>query len=105
MTPSQLLFGRNPHTSLDMSLPQVDGMEATNGFENFIEERQHNLREVRKALERVYEGREKEQQCRNESIQPPSAGTRVVTGDLVLASASDYSLHRQGMGPNLIHEK
>ena len=28
-----------------------------------------------------------------------------MTGDLVLARESDSSLHRQGMGPKLVHEK
>ena len=44
-------------------------------------------------------------QHRNAPIQRPSAGTRVATGGLVLARESDSSLHREGMGPKLVHEK
>ena len=104
MTPFQLLFGRSPRTSLDMLVPQMDDTETTGGFENFIEERRQNLREVREALEKIHGGREEARQRRNASIQRPSAGTRVVTGDLVLARESDSSLHRQGMWPVLVHE-
>ena len=77
----------------------------TGGFENFVEERRHNLREVREALERIHEGRETARQGRDVSIQRPSAGTLVVTGILVLARESDSSLHGQGMGPKLVQEK
>lgn len=62
--------------------------------------------EAREVLGRIHESREKERQRHNASIQRPSAGTRVATDDhLVLARESDSSLHRQGMGPNLVHEK
>ena len=44
-------------------------------------------------------------QHHNAAIQRPSAGTRVAKGDLVLARESDSSIHRQGRGPKLIHEK
>ena len=105
MTPFQLLFGRSPRTSLDMLVPQMDDTEATEGLENFIEGRRHNLREVREALERMREAREKARQYHNAAIQRPSMGTRVAKGDLVLARESDSSLHRQGRGPKLVHEK
>ena len=62
-------------------------------------------RRPREALERIHQGREKARQRRNASIQRSSAGTRVVTGDLVLAKVSDSSLHRQGMGAKRVHEK
>ena len=105
MTPFQLLFGRSPRTSLDMLVPQMDDTEATGSLENFIEGRRHNLREVREELERMRDGREKARQHHNAAIQRPSAGTRVAKGDLVLARESDSSIHRQGRGPKLIHEK
>ena len=70
-----------------------------------LEERRHNQREVQETLERIHEDREKERQRRNASIQRPSAGTRVVTSDLALSMEGDSSLHRQGMGPKLVHEK
>ena len=44
-------------------------------------------------------------QHHNAAIQRPSAGTRVAKGDFVLARQSDSSIHRQGRGPKLIHEK
>ena len=88
-----------------MLVPQMADTESAGGFENFIEGRRHNLREVREALERMHERREKARQRHNASIQRPSAGTRVATGDLVLARESDSSLHRQGMGPKLVHER
>ena len=105
VTPFQLLFGRSPLTSLDMLVPQMDDTETTGGLENFIEGRRHNLREVREALERMREHREKARQLHNASIQRPSAGTRVAASDLVLARGSDSSLHRQRMGPNLVRDK
>ena len=105
MTPFQLLFVRSPRTSLDMLVPQMDDTEATGGLENFIEGRRHNLREVREALGRMREGREEARQLHNAVIQRPSAGTRAARGDLVLARESDSSLHWQGMGPKLVHEK
>ena len=83
----------------------MDDTEASGGFETFIEERLHNQREFREALERIHEGREKVRQRRNASIQRPSGGTRVVTGDFILARESDISPHWQGMGPKLVHEK
>ena len=105
MTPFQLLFGRSPRTTLDMLVPQMDDTEATGGLENFIEGRRHNLREIREALESMREEREKARQHHNAAIQQPSAGTRAARGDLVLAQESDSSLHRQRMGPKLVHEK
>ena len=42
----------SPPTSLDMIVPRMVDTEASGGFENFIGERRHNLREVREALER-----------------------------------------------------
>ena len=62
-------------------------------------------RRPQKALERIHESREKARRRRNASIQRPSPGTRVATGDLVLARESDSSLHRQGMGSKLVHDK
>ena len=74
MTPFQLLFGRSSCASLDILVPQMDDMETTGGFENFIEERRHNLREIRETLERIHKGREKERRPRNASIQRPIGG-------------------------------
>ena len=51
------------------------------------------------------EGRKKARQHYTATIQRPSACARVARGDLVLARESDSSLHREGMGPKLIHEK
>ena len=65
MTPFQLLSGRSPRTSLDMLVPQMDDIETTGSLENFIEERRHDLREVREALERMHEHREKARQRHN----------------------------------------
>ena len=100
MTPFQLLFGRSRRISIDMLVPQVNNTENTEGFANLIDEHRHNLRDVREALERLHEGTEKARQRRNASIQPPSAGTRAVTGTLVLARENGSSLHRQGRGLN-----
>ncbi len=94
MTPFQLLFGRTPRTSLDMLVPQMDDKDTTGGLENFIDEHRHNLRDVREALGRMREQREKARQRHNASIQRPSAGTRIAAGDLVLARESDSSLQR-----------
>ena len=101
----QLLFVRPPNTSHDIKVPQMNDTETTRGFDNFMEELRHNLREVRQALERIHEGREKTRQHRSASIQTLSAGTRVVTGNLVLARESDSSFHQQAMMLNLVHEK
>ncbi|CAN0513589.1 unnamed protein product, partial [Scytosiphon promiscuus] len=54
--------------------------------------------------ERIREGREKDRQHHNVTIQRPSAGTCVAKGDLVLARESDSSLHREGRGPTMAHE-
>ena len=51
MTPFQLLFGRSPRTSLDV--------ETTGGPTNFIENRQHNMREVAEVLKKIHESRVK----------------------------------------------
>lgn len=59
------------------------------------------MREVKQAMERVYENREKRRQRRNAEIRRPSAGTRVAEGNLVLAQKSSSFLHRQGTGPKL----
>lgn len=68
MTPFQLLFGRSLCTSLDMLVPQMDDTEAIGGLEYFVEERRHNLRDVREALKRMREGRGKARQLRNSVI-------------------------------------
>ena len=99
------LVRSQPAQSLDMVVPKMDDAETTGVLEDFIEERRYNRREVREAFERMREHTEKAQQLHNASIQRPSAGTRVALGDLVLARESDSSLHRQGMGPKLVHEK
>ena len=52
MTPFQPFFGRSPRTPLDMLVPQMDDTGVTGGFENVIEGRRHNLREVWEALRR-----------------------------------------------------
>ena len=77
----------NPRTPLYMLVPLIDD------------------RRPREALERIHVGSEEARQRRNQSIQRPSAGARVVTGDLIPVIESDSSLHRQGMGPKLVHEK
>ena len=105
VTAARLLPLANPRTFLDMLVPQMDETEATGGLENFIEGRRHNVQEVREALERIREGREKVRQHHNAAIQRPLAGARVARGDLVLARERDSSLHQQGMGPKLVHEK
>ena len=99
MTPFHLLFGRSPRTTLDVLVPQMNDTETTGGLTDFIEKRQHNMREVAEALKKIHESRVKTRQRRNADIRLPSSGVGSVEGDLVLARESESSLFRQGMGP------
>ena len=105
MTPFQLLFGRSPHTALDVLVPQMDDTETAGGLPNFIENRRHNMREVVEALKKIHESGVKTRQRRNAEIQRPSSGVGSVEGDIVLARESESSLVRQGMEPKLVHER
>lgn len=52
-----------------------------------------------------HEERQRARDKRDEENKMPTPGIRVKGGDLVLLLETTSSLHREGVGPKLVHEK
>ena len=101
MTPCELLFGREPRTSLDSLVHLSAETEQSGVLNNFVERRKHDLREVRLALEKQHKLRVTARARANASISRPSAGVALEKGSLVLVRESESSKHRDNRGRKL----
>lgn len=58
ISPFEILFTRVSRTSLGTLVPQMDGADAAEGLDGFVEQRRQVLREVRLASVRRHESRD-----------------------------------------------
>jgi len=103
-TPYRMFFGREPRTPLDELVPTLDSQPFAPGLERSVAESAQMAREVRSALAKRHEGRNRARQVANEGNLRQSPGTKAKVGDKVLVKESASTLHRDGVHPKLAHE-
>lgn len=90
MSPSKILFGKKPQTSLGSLVPQLDDTETCGGLNSFVEQRRHVLREAQSVLEKRYQQKVVAKEKVNARISRPPARVTVKPGDLVLVRETKH---------------
>ena len=106
-TPFRLFFGRDARTQLDATHPEIDGGDFRGGMHSYVADKRQaykEVRDVRVALLKRQEDRQKSRESRNAEIGRTSVGTRVVVGDKVLVKEAESVMAREGIHHNLAHE-
>ena len=105
MTAFELLFGRNPRTSLDSLVPLLDDATQPGNLDDFVEQREQNCLEVRKVLGRRQAMRVAARKRVNAIINRSPLGVTTKAGHLVLVRKASTTRSREGCGNKLHHEK
>ena len=86
-TPYRLFFGRDVRTQLDATHPEIDGGDFNGGMHSYVADKRQaykKVRDVRMALSKRHDDRQKSRESRVGEIIRTSVGTRIVVGDKVL---------------------
>ena len=105
-TSFRLFFGRDARTQLDATHPEIDGGDFRGGMHSYVADKRQaykEVRDVRMALSKRHEGRQKSRESRNAEIGRTSVGTRVV-GNKVLVKEAEFVMAREGIHHKLAHE-
>ena len=105
-TPFRLFFGRDARPQLDATHPEIDGGDFKGGMHSYVADKgqAYKIRDVRVALLKRQEDRQKSRKSRNAEIGRTSVGTRVVVGDNVLVKEAESVMARKGIHHKLAHE-
>ena len=106
-TPCRSAFGRDARTQLDATHPEIDGGDFRGGMHRYVADKcqaYKKVRDVRVALMKRHEDRQKSRESRNADIGQTSVGTRVVVGDKVLAKEAESVIARVGIHHKLAHK-
>ena len=105
MTSFELLFSRKPRASLDSLVPLLDDAKQLGNLDNFVEQRNRNLLEVRKGLKQRHDMRVATRKRVNTTKNRSSIGVAVKAGNLVLVEEAGSTHNREGCRNNLHDEK
>ena len=103
----RLFFGRDARRQLDATHSEIDGGDFRGGMHSYVAENRQaykEVRDVRMALSKRHEDRQKRREGRNAKIGCTSVGTRVVVGDKVLVKEAESVMAREGIHHKLAHE-
>ena len=106
-TPFCPAFGRDARTQFDATHPEIDGGDSRGGMHNYVADKHQTykeVRDVRVALLKIHEDRQKSRESRNAEIGQNSVGTSVVVGDKVPVKEAESVMAREGTHHKLAHE-
>ena len=105
MTSFELLFSREPRASLDSLVPPFDDAKQPDNLDNFVEQGNRNLLEVRKGLEQRYSVRVVTRKRVNATKNRSLISVTVKVGSLVLVEEAGSTRNREGCVNKLHDEK
>ena len=106
-TPFRLFFDRHARTQIDARHPDIDGGDFRGGMHSDVADKRQaykEVRDVRMALSKRHQDRQKSRESRDAEIGRTTVGTHFVVGGKVLVKEAESVMAREGIHHNLAHE-
>ena len=106
-TPFRRIFRRDARTQLDATHPEIDGGDFRGGMNSYVADKSQaykEVRDVRVAILKKHEDRQKSRESRKAEIGRTSVGARVVVEDKVLVKEAESVMARERIHQNQANE-